>query len=103
MCFTVLVSKAVVEPFYGPVGKSHLSSLLQGGCVLIGLELRVIVRELVEEDGYRQTVEDDSKGDADEREQTTQDGLWVDVSVAHSGDADLQESEETFSRLAQSC
>lgn len=90
MCVTVAVSKAVADPFYGPLGKSDLPSILRGGGVLIGLELGVIVWELVEEDGYGQTVEDDSESDADESEDTTQYGLWVDVSVAHSGDADLQ-------------
>lgn len=83
-------SKAVVDLFSHPAGNSQLPSLLQGGCVLVGLEFRVIVWELVEEDGYGQTVEDDSESDADESEETAQYGLRVDVSVAHSGDADLQ-------------
>lgn len=89
------VSKAVAELFHCPLGKSDLPSFLQGGCVLIGLEFRVIVWELVEEDGYGQAVQDNSKSDADESEKTTQYGLWVDVSVAHGGDADLQRSEES--------
>ena len=84
----------MVELYRRPLGKSQLPSLLRGGCVLIGLEFRVIVRELVEEDGYGQAVENDSKSDADEGEDTSQYGLWVDVSVAHSGDADLQGSEQ---------
>ncbi len=39
----MVVSKAVVDPFHCPLGKSHFPSFLQGGCVLIGLEFRVIV------------------------------------------------------------
>lgn len=93
MFLTMGASKAVVDPFYRPIAKPQLPSFLQGGCVLIGLEFRVIVWELVEEDGYGQTIEDDSESDADKSEETTQYGLWVDVSVAHSGDADLQGSE----------
>lgn len=99
VCLTMVVSKAVVDPFHCPLGKSHFPSFLQGGCVLIGLEFRVIVWELVEEDGYGQTVEDDSKRDADESEKTTQYGLRVDVSVAHSGDADLQGERRAVSSV----
>lgn len=94
MCVALRASKDLVEPVSAPVGDSELPSLLRRGCVLVGLEFGVIVWELVEEDGYGQTVEDDSKRDADESEETTQDGLRVDVSVAHSGDADLQGMEE---------
>lgn len=87
---TLVVSKAVFQDFHRPLGKSHLPSVLQGGGVLVGLEFGVVVRELVEEDRYGQTIEDDSKSNADEGKNTAQYGLWIDVSVAHSGDADLQ-------------
>lgn len=85
----MLASNPVVEPFPGPLGEPHPASFLRRGCVLVGLELRVVVWELVEEDGYGQAVENDSKSDADESEKATQYGLGVDVSVAHGGDADL--------------
>lgn len=91
----MVASKEVAELFDGPPGKSDLPSFLQGGRVLVGLELGVIVWELVEEDGYGQTVEDDSEGDADKGEDSAQCGLRVDVSVAHGGDADLQGETQT--------
>lgn len=90
----VTVSEQLAEAFYGPRGKSHLPSFLQGGCVLVGLEFGVIVRELVEEDGNGQTVQDDPERDADEREDTTQHGLRVDVPIAHRGDAHLEGGEK---------
>lgn len=90
---TAVVSKVVFQAFHRPLGKPHLPSFLQGGGVLIGLEFGVIVRELVEEDGYGQAVEDDSKSNADEGKNTAQYGLRVDVPIAHSGDAHLQRRE----------
>ncbi len=84
------ISEAVAELFEGPLGESHLPAFLLRGRVLVGLEFGIIVWELVEEDGYGQTIEDDSERNADEGEETTQYGLRVDVSVSHSGDADLQ-------------
>lgn len=86
----VAVSKTEVEPVHCPLGKPHFSSFFSGSCVLIGLEFWVVVWELVEENGYGQTIEDDSKGDADESKDTTQDGLRVNISIADSGDTDLQ-------------
>lgn len=85
-----VASKAVVELLHRPLGESDPPSFLQRGRVLVGLELGVVVRELVEEDGDWQAVEDDAERDADESEHAAQYGLRVDVSVAHSGDADLQ-------------
>lgn len=90
MFLTMMFSKELVKLFHCPLGKSHFPSFLRGCCVLIGLEFRVIVWELVEEDRYRQAVKDDSKSNADESEETTQYCLREDVSIAHSGDADLQ-------------
>lgn len=87
---TVCTSKAVVEFSHCPLAQPHFPTILRAGRVLIGLEFRVVVWEFVEEDGYWQTVEDNSKSDADESKETAKDGLRVDVSVAHSGDADLQ-------------
>lgn len=40
---TLAVSKVVVEPVHCPLAKPHFPSFLQGGCVLIGLEFRVVV------------------------------------------------------------
>lgn len=95
MCGTLGTSKTVVELTHCPLGKSHHPSVLHGGRVLIGLEFSVIVWELIEKDGYGETVEDDSKRDADERKETAQYRLWVNVSVAHRGDADLQRGKES--------
>lgn len=74
-----------------PLSESDPSSFRLGRCVLVGLQFGVIIRELVEEDGYGQTIQDYPKGDADESKHSTQDGLWVDVAIAHCGDADLEE------------
>lgn len=95
VCIRLVFSKVVAELSHSPLGKPHLPSLLQGGPVLVGLEFGVIVRELVEEDGDGQTVQDDSKRNADERKQTAQDGFWVNVPITHSGDADLQGEKES--------
>lgn len=88
-------SEEVAELADGPPGKADLPSFLQRGRVLVGLELGVIVWELVEEDGDGQTVEDDPEGDADEGEDPAQRRLRVDVSVADGGDADLQQETQT--------
>lgn len=89
-----MVSEPQFKLFHCPRCKLHLPSFLPAGGVLIGLEFGVIVWELVEEDGDRQAIEDDSKSDANEGKHSTQDGLWVHVPVAHGGDAHLQGREE---------
>lgn len=91
----MLTSKAAAERINCPLGKSHLPTFLQAGCVLVGFKFGVIVRELVEEDGNGQAVEDNAKRDTNEGEDTTQHGLRVHVSIAHSGDAHLKEDTHT--------
>lgn len=59
------------------------------GRVLVGLELGVVVGELVVEDGDGHAVEDDTKGDAGEGKDAAQVGLWEHVAVAHRGNTHL--------------
>lgn len=49
----------------------------------MGLELGVVVGELVVEDGDGHAVEDDAEGDAGEGEDPAQVGLRQHVAVAH--------------------
>lgn len=75
---------------HSPLGKAHFAALSEGGGVLVGLELGVVVGELVEEDGDGQAVEDDSKGDANEGKEAAQHCLRVHVSITHGGYAYLK-------------
>lgn len=84
-------AKVLTQFGHGPLGEAHFAALPEGGGVLVGLELGVIVRELVEEDGDRQAIEDDSEGDADEGKEAAQYRLRVHVSVTHGGYAHLEE------------
>lgn len=65
-----------------------------GGLVLVGLQLGVIVRELVVEDGDGHPVEDDTKRDAREGHHPAQHCVRHCVSVAHCGEADLRRGKE---------
>lgn len=58
----------------------------------MGLELGVVVGELVVEDGDGHAVEDDAEGDAGEGEDAAQVGLGEDVAVAHGGNTHLEET-----------
>lgn len=71
-------------------GEVQLPAGPADGRVLVGLELGVVVGELVIEDGDGHAVEDDAKGDAGEGKDTSQVGLWEHVAVAHSGNAHLK-------------
>lgn len=46
-----------------PTEKMDLPACFADGSVLVGLELGIVVRELVIQDGDGHAVEDDSKGD----------------------------------------
>lgn len=83
-------AKVLTQFGHSPLGKAHFAALPEGGGVLVGLELGVVVGELVEEDGDGQAVEDDAKGDADEGKEAAQHRLRVHVSVAHGGYAHLR-------------
>lgn len=74
-----------------PLGEVQLPAGLCDGGVLVGLELAVVVRELVVEDGDGHAVEDDAEGDAAEGEDTAEVGLWNHVAVAHSGNTRLED------------
>lgn len=58
----------------------------------MGLELGVVVGELVVEDGDGHAVEDDAEGDAGEGEDAAQVGLREDVAVTHGGNTHLEET-----------
>lgn len=73
----------------------HIPAGLGDGGVLVGLELAVIVGELVVEDGDGHAVEDDAEGDAGEGEDAAQVGLRQHVAVAHSGNTHLKEERDT--------
>lgn len=66
-----------------PPGKLHLPTGPGDSGVLVGLELGVVVGELVVEDGDGHAVEDDAEGDAGEGEDPAQVGLRQHVAVAH--------------------
>lgn len=83
-------TKVLTQFGHSPLGKADFATFPEGGGVLVGLELGVVVGELVEEDGDGQAVEDDTKGDADEGKEAAQNRLRVHVSVAHSGYAHLK-------------
>lgn len=64
------------------------------GLVLVGLQLGVVVRELVVEDGDGHAVEDDAKGYAAKCHYPAEYCVRHRVSVAHRGEADLGEEGE---------
>lgn len=63
----------------------------EAGLVLVGLQLGVVVRKLVVEDGDGHAVEDDAKGDAAKRHHPAKHRVGHGVSIAHGGEADLGE------------
>lgn len=73
----------------GSLHEVHLSSLPTYGGILISLQLAVVIRKLVVEDGNGHPVENDPESNAEEGKKPAQVGLWVHVSIAHSGDAHL--------------
>lgn len=88
---------ALGEPLRGPAGELHPAASFGDGGVLVGLELGVVVGELVVEDGDGHAVEDDAEGDAGEGEDAAQVGLGEDVAVAHGGNTHLEETmDESF-------
>lgn len=83
-------AKVLTQFGHGPLGKAHFAALPEGGGVLVGLELGVVVGELVEEDGDGQAVEDDAEGDAYEGKEAAEHRLRVHISITHSGYAHLE-------------
>lgn len=63
--------------------------------VFLLLQFGIIVGELVEQNGNGHAIEDDAKGDAAECDTAAEIGDRDNISVAHSGDANLQ--KETYS------
>lgn len=72
----------------------HLPASLGDSGVLLGLELGVVVRELVVKDGDRHAIEDDAEGDAGESEDAAQVGLREHVAIAHSGNTHLEDERK---------
>lgn len=72
----------------------HLPAGLGDGGVLVGLELGVVVGELVIEDGDGHAVEDDAEGDAGEGEDAAQVGLREHVAVAHRANTHLMDGRD---------
>lgn len=73
----------------GSLHEVHLSPLPTYSGIFISLQLAVVIRKLVVEDGNGHPVENDPKSNAEEGKKPAQVGLWVHVSVAHGGDAHL--------------
>lgn len=96
----VAFSQALSHLFSGSLHEVHLPPFPSYGSVLISLELAVVIRELVVENGDWHPVEDNPKSDAEEGKKPAQVGLWVHVSVAHSGDAHLYGKEGSVELLA---
>lgn len=69
-------------------------ALSVGNPVLLLLQLGIVVRKLVEENGDGHAVEDDAKGDAAKRHAAAQVGDRHDVTVADSGDAHLRDDKD---------
>lgn len=85
------VLAASSQPLGRPAGEVQLASGLGHGRVLVGLELGVVVGELVVEHGDGHAVQDDAEGDAGEGEDAAQVGLREHVAVAHSGNTHLED------------
>lgn len=64
----------------------------------MGLELGVIIRELIVEDGDGHAIENDAKGDAGEGKNTSKVGLWVHVTIAHCGNTHLRGERDNNSK-----
>ena len=76
---------------------------LFGVAALLCLQLGVVVRELVEEDGDGHAVQNDSKGNADEGEEPAQVSLGVHVAVAHGRDACLKGKTCSLYKMLEAC
>lgn len=92
---------ALGQPLGGPLGEVHLPAGLGDGGVLVGLELGVVVGELIVEDGDGHPVEDDAEGDAGEGEDAAQAGLGDDVAVAHCGNTHLKRHNQKILNITQ--
>lgn len=82
---------ALRQPLCCPSDKLDLPACFAGGGVLVGLELGVVVRELVIQDWDGHAVEDDAKGDTCQSQDAAQVGLREHVTVANSGNAHLNQ------------
>lgn len=96
----VAFSQALSHLFSGSLHEVHLSPFPSYGSVLISFELAVIIGEFIVENGDWHPVEDNPKSNAQEGKKPAQVGLWVHVSVAHSGDAHLYGKEGRVEVLA---
>lgn len=83
---------AIFEFALQPLDELELA-LSVGNPILLLLQLGIVVRKLVEENGDGHAVEDDAKGDAAKRYTAAQVGDWYDVTVTNSGDAHLQDDK----------
>lgn len=67
-----------------------LPACFADGVVLMGLELGVVVRELVIQDGDGHAVEDDCKGDTSSSQDAAQAGFREHVTIANGGNYHLK-------------
>ena len=88
--------EAVVELPAQPAAELQ-AALHIGLGVLLGLQLGIVVRELVEQDGDWHAIQDDAEGDAAERHTAAQIGDGNHIPVAHCGDAHLQAHRKLLS------
>lgn len=93
-------SQTLCHLLFGSPQELYFSPFPSHGSVLIGFELTVVIREFVVEDGNWHPIEDNPKCNAEEGKKPAQDGLWVHVSIAHSGDAHLYRKESGRDWLA---
>lgn len=96
----VASSQTLCHLLFGSLHELHLSSFPSYGSVLISLELAVVIGEFVVENGNWHPIEDNPKSDAEEGKKPAQMGLWIHVSIAHSGDAYLYWKESRLELLA---
>ncbi|PWA16167.1 hypothetical protein CCH79_00020619 [Gambusia affinis] len=85
------VIAAVCEALGGPLDEADLPPRPADHGELVGLELGVVVGELVVEDGDGHPVQDDAERDAGEGEDAAQVGFREHVAVSHRGDAHLHQ------------
>lgn len=82
---------ALGQPLRCPTEEMDLPACFAEAGVLVGLELGVVVGELVIQDGDGHAVEDDSKGDTSYSQDAAQVGFREHVPVANGGNAHLKE------------
>lgn len=87
---------AAVELAPQALGELELA-LRVGKPVLLLLQFGVVVGELVEQNGDGHAIEDDAERDAAECHAAAQIGDRHDVTVAHSGDAHLEDDKDEVS------